>query len=235
MSSVSQILRQTRETKGITLEDVAQRTYIKLPYLAALENGNIEDLLAPVFIHGYIRQYARLLGLNAAELVRQYQGEVKREHPRLAPAPVLTTADAQVARVPMYAMAGDTESRTNGNGSGRHSGHAEPLQPLASEVTYLVERTVSMERSEPTPVTQENGRFAPPAASPEVVAAQAEARRIIAEAQAEADRLRLEAQKYAHQVLADLEAELGRTLGIIRNGRQFLQQRRRHTVQTSDK
>lgn len=250
MSSVGQILRHTREAKGITLEDVAQRTYIKLPYLAALEAGNIEDLLAPVFVHGYIRQYARLLGLGAAELVQKYQGEVKREHPRLAPAPVLTTADAEVVRVPVYAMAGDADSRPagngnghgmanggngNGNGGSRHYSEVEPALPLASEVTYLVERTVSMERPEPTPIPQENGRIASTVPSPEVSAAQAEAQRIIAEAQAEADRLKLEAQKYAHQVLADLEAELGRTLGIIKNGRQFLQQRRRHTVQASEK
>lgn len=168
MSSVSQILRHTREVKGITLDDVAQRTYIKLPYLVALEEGHIESLLAPVFVHGYIRQYARLLGLNAAELVQQYQGEVKSEHPKLASAPMLTTADAEIARLPVYAMAGESDGRGNGNGSPHPSGNGHTSRvgpdsppvscadvdaavPLASEVTYLVERTVSMERPEPQP------------------------------------------------------------------------------------
>ena len=240
MSSVSQILRHTREVKGITLDDVAQRTYIKLPYLVALEDGHIEDLLAPVFVHGYIRQYARLLGLNAAELVQQYQGEVKRDHPKLAPAPVLSTADAEVARIPVYAMAGDADSRGNGSSNGLGNGHAssriyndaEPALPLASEVTYVVERKVPMERPEPQPVPLENGRIVPAVTTPEVASAQAEAQRILAEAQIDADRLRKDAEKYAHQVLVDLEAELARALGIIKNGRQFLQQRRRHTIST---
>jgi len=236
MSSVSQILRTTREAKGITLEDVAQRTYIKLPYLAALEEGRIEDLLAPVFVHGYIRQYCRLLGLNAAELVQQYQHEVKSEHPKLAPVPVLTTADAELVRIPLYAVA----ETGNGNGNGSGNGHvlpfsrsdeeALPPSPISSTEVHLVERTVSMERPAPMPYSGENGHHND---SKETATAQQEAQRVLDDAHREADRLRKEAEQYAYHVLSSLEGELGRTLAIIKNGRQFLQQRRRHAI--SDK
>ncbi|MBM3266017.1 MAG: helix-turn-helix domain-containing protein [Candidatus Sericytochromatia bacterium] len=226
MPSVSQILRQTREAKGITLDDVAHKTYIKLPYLIALEEGHIDQLLAPVFVYGNIRQYARLLGLNAEELVLQYQQEARREHPKLAAMPVLSTADADLVRIPVYAMA----EAGNGNGNLRAgaNGHAEPetgsvpaddvLQPITAAEVHLVERKVSMER--PHPVAFQGS-------DKDVAAAQTEAQRIVAEAQREADRLRRDAEKYAFQVLSDLEAELGRTLAIIKNGRQYLQQRRR--------
>ncbi len=226
MSSVSQILRHTREAKGITLDEVAHKTYIKLPYLIALEEGHIDKLLAPVFVYGNIRQYARLLGLNAEELVLQYQQEARRDHPKLAAMPVLSTADAELLRIPVYAMA---ESGTgNGHANGHTNGHAssEPyqapaddvLQPISAAEVHLVERTVPMER--PTPVA-----FHAP--EPDVTGAQAEAQRIIAEARRDADRLRQDAQKYAFSVLSELEAELGRSLAIIKNGRQYLQQRRR--------
>ncbi|MBM3274439.1 MAG: helix-turn-helix domain-containing protein [Candidatus Sericytochromatia bacterium] len=237
---MSRILRQTREAKGITLEDVAQRTYIKLPYLSALEDGCIEAHLAPVFVHGYIRQYARLLGLNAAELVQQYQQEFKREHPRLAPAPVLSTADAPRSIGSADGQAnGSANGSAGGSGNGStsglvngHHGH-NGWTPISATEVHLVERTVTMERPTPLSYSGENGHASEPHG--DIASAQAEAQRIIAEAQRDADRMRREAREYAYQVLSDLEAELGRSLAVIKNGRQFLQQRRRHGATVVEK
>lgn len=93
MTTVAEVLKQERETQGISLEEVAQKTYIKLHYLHALEEDRPDLLPAPVYTCGYIRQYAKLLGLNGADLVNIYQSQHKpREYaivrnvsPALAP------------------------------------------------------------------------------------------------------------------------------------------------------
>jgi cytoskeleton protein RodZ len=77
VTTVAEVLKQERETQGISLEEVAQKTYIKLHYLHALEEDRPDLLPAPVYTCGYIRQYAKLLGLNGADLVNIYQSQHK--------------------------------------------------------------------------------------------------------------------------------------------------------------
>lgn len=77
VTTVADVLKRERETQGISLEEVAQKTYIKLHYLHALEEDRSDLLPAPVYTCGYIRQYAKLLGLNGAELVNIYQQQHK--------------------------------------------------------------------------------------------------------------------------------------------------------------
>lgn len=71
--SVGQILKYYRELKGLSLEEVSKRTYIKLKYLNSLEE-NLQDIMpAPVYVYSYIKHYAKLLGLEGGELVKLYQ------------------------------------------------------------------------------------------------------------------------------------------------------------------
>lgn len=230
MSSVSQILRQTRENRGILLDEVARRTYIKLPYLEALEQGSVESLPAPVFVHGYIRQYAKLLGLDATELVQRYQQEVRQEPLPLVLAPVRSMADnSSDGDVEPYSFNGNghgdrhADEYGNGNGTDLHladlySRLDSARERLGSRPLQALERTLPMTHD----LHGNNG-----STDPAIADARVEAQRIIAEAQREAQALRKDAERYAHQVLSELEAEISRSLSIIRNGRQFLSQRRR--------
>jgi transcriptional regulator with XRE-family HTH domain len=71
--STGEILQSVRLQQGLSLDDIALQTFIKKNYLEALEEDRLEDLPAAVYSCGYIRQYARLLGLNDADLVQHYQ------------------------------------------------------------------------------------------------------------------------------------------------------------------
>jgi hypothetical protein len=77
VTTVAELLKRERESQAISLEEVAQKTYIKLHYLHALEEDRPDQLPAPVYTCGYIRQYAKLLGLNGADLVNIYQSQHK--------------------------------------------------------------------------------------------------------------------------------------------------------------
>jgi transcriptional regulator with XRE-family HTH domain len=55
-------LRNERERRGWSLDDVSSRTRIPKPYLKALEDGNHEVLPPGPFFRGYLRQYLEFLG-----------------------------------------------------------------------------------------------------------------------------------------------------------------------------
>jgi hypothetical protein len=57
-------LRQRREELGLSPADVYRRTRIPMPYLAAMEQGNVADLPPKCYALGFIRTYCRFLGLE---------------------------------------------------------------------------------------------------------------------------------------------------------------------------
>jgi cytoskeleton protein RodZ len=66
-------LRQGRELKGLTQEDVASRLGLKPHIVKALEENDYNELPAAIYATGYIRNYAKLIGLSADELVERYK------------------------------------------------------------------------------------------------------------------------------------------------------------------
>ncbi|RMV69914.1 helix-turn-helix domain-containing protein [Pseudomonas coronafaciens] len=65
-------LRQARESRSWSLPDVALRLNLTVTSLSNLENGNFEKLPGHTFARGYVRAYAKLLGLDQAALVDQF-------------------------------------------------------------------------------------------------------------------------------------------------------------------
>ena len=65
-------LREERQKRRQTLEGIAEKTKIRRTYLQAIEEERFGDLPAAVFVRGFIREYARSLGLPGDEVVRQY-------------------------------------------------------------------------------------------------------------------------------------------------------------------
>lgn len=73
MDELGHILREARETKGLTLEEAQEETRINSKYLAALENGEYDKLPTPVHVRGFLRNYARFLGLDSPPLLERYE------------------------------------------------------------------------------------------------------------------------------------------------------------------
>lgn len=72
MDEIGHILREARENKGLTLEEVQAQTRINARYLAALESGQYSALPTPVHVRGFLRNYARFLGLEPQPLLDRY-------------------------------------------------------------------------------------------------------------------------------------------------------------------
>ncbi|MEE4188449.1 MAG: helix-turn-helix transcriptional regulator, partial [Roseobacter sp.] len=61
------IMRGERATMGKSLLDVQRELRIKASYIAAIENSDPDAFDTPGFIAGYVRSYARYLGMNPDE------------------------------------------------------------------------------------------------------------------------------------------------------------------------
>jgi cytoskeletal protein RodZ len=70
--SFGEWLRRQREMREINLRDIADRTKISLRYLEAMEADRFDLLPAPIFAKGFLREYARYVGLSPDEVVNHY-------------------------------------------------------------------------------------------------------------------------------------------------------------------
>lgn len=73
-SSIGRTLRDAREAQGMTQEDAAARLRLMHRQIAAMEADEFESLGQPVFARGFVRNYARLLGLKPEMLLAHMEG-----------------------------------------------------------------------------------------------------------------------------------------------------------------
>src|SRR5204863_5038586 len=72
LASFGEELRREREIRGISLKEISDATKISKRFLEAIERNDHRTLPAPVFTRGFVREYARYLGLNSEDMVNRY-------------------------------------------------------------------------------------------------------------------------------------------------------------------
>ncbi len=72
MASFGENLRREREMRGVSLEEIAAATRISLRFLESLESEAFDRLPGGVFNRGFVRSYARFLGLDEEKLLADY-------------------------------------------------------------------------------------------------------------------------------------------------------------------
>lgn len=65
-------LKQKREERGVSLEDISSTTRVAVRYLHALEIGDFEALPGGVFNRGIVRSYARCIEMDEAQAIRSF-------------------------------------------------------------------------------------------------------------------------------------------------------------------
>lgn len=78
-SRPGELLKKAREAKGLTQIEVANKLNFLPAYVPALENEDLTPLPSVTFIKGYLRAYARFLGIDADEVIRCFA----MHHPEL--------------------------------------------------------------------------------------------------------------------------------------------------------
>lgn len=82
-------LREERERRGLSLEEVSDRIKISGATLAAIEDGDEGKLPHPVYAKGFIRNYARLLDIYSPEFKENLAQIFDQEEAPLQPVPLL--------------------------------------------------------------------------------------------------------------------------------------------------
>ncbi len=80
------VLANARNSQGLSVAEVAEHLKITESYVRAIEQNAFDDLPQAAFVRGYIRNYAKMVGLNGQSLVDdfdEFTGDSSREAPRL--------------------------------------------------------------------------------------------------------------------------------------------------------
>jgi cytoskeleton protein RodZ len=72
LQAIGAKLSQARAEKGISLEEIAAKTFIPLRLLTAIEAGKLELLPEPIFVQGFIRRFAAEVGLDGPTLAKEF-------------------------------------------------------------------------------------------------------------------------------------------------------------------
>ncbi len=93
-------LYEERVRKKLTLEEVSKATKIKPSFLLAIEKGEYSRLPSSTYAHGFVRNYAKFLGLPENEILalfkREYDGE---KFVKVLPEGLLRHADFPLKRI----------------------------------------------------------------------------------------------------------------------------------------
>ena len=72
MGSFGERMRREREMRGITLDEIAESTKISRRHLESLEKQDFDSLPGGIFNRGFVRSYARYLGIDEEQAVADY-------------------------------------------------------------------------------------------------------------------------------------------------------------------
>ncbi|HBX68347.1 MAG TPA: hypothetical protein DEH25_02885 [Chloroflexi bacterium] len=72
-TAIGEILHTTREERGLTLDQAAAATHIRLRYLQAMEAGDFEALPSRLQMKGFLRSYAGYLGIDEQNLLKMLE------------------------------------------------------------------------------------------------------------------------------------------------------------------
>lgn len=87
-------LRAAREARHLAVHKAAQEMHVSDDIIQQLEQDNYSALGAPIFVHGHLRNYARLLGLPPDEVLAKYDQATGR----LAPPPLVVQRSDGLSR-----------------------------------------------------------------------------------------------------------------------------------------
>jgi cytoskeletal protein RodZ len=189
MSSVGAYLRQLRETRGVSVEEIARVTRVSSSYLHALEADDFSSLPEPVFTRGFVRAYCQAVGETPDEALALYEGRIEAPSSATVTAPSATTVRPRtvasqatadmpprtrgpvlvsfillvVLGVALFAVTLALQSGREASDDRRGGGAAVPAPPAASQ-SRPIHPPPSV--TAPVPAASDGGTATPAVASP---------------------------------------------------------------------
>lgn len=90
MPTVGTFLRQLREAKSLSVEEISRATRMPQSSVERIEADRFDELPGEVFVRGFLKAYARALGVPAEEVLARYTAS--RRVAWVTPLPMASTA-----------------------------------------------------------------------------------------------------------------------------------------------
>ncbi len=74
---VGEMFKERRVERNLSLKEVGTATSIRINYLKALEEGELFNLVPPVYAGGFMKQYAQFLGLDGNRILKEQTANIK--------------------------------------------------------------------------------------------------------------------------------------------------------------
>lgn len=127
MKKTGQLLREAREARGISLQEVSVHLKINSRILRALEEGDLTQLPAKTFLRGFVQSYAQFLRVDTNEVLDIFQAEVGTTHPKMITKQVEMAAESAKPPTPSYIVETKEPVATQNNVSQNETRGAETV------------------------------------------------------------------------------------------------------------
>src|SRR5512144_1161669 len=88
MDSIGRYLKRTRETRAMSVEEISRATRIPVTSIERIEADHFDDLPGEVFVRGFLKAYARAVGLPVDDVLARYSAS--RRVAYVTPLPVMS-------------------------------------------------------------------------------------------------------------------------------------------------
>ena len=152
MESLGRYFQECRMQRGMSLEEVSARTRIRLQTLQALERDDYPSLPVEVTVKGFVRAYARCLGLDEHDVLERYQQFAAEYFRSAQPADPISRVEDTAAPEPLWKRHRTLAGLT--------------IAALVVAVSGMIALIPSAPPDEPNAISAP-GRVAPPSAPPD--------------------------------------------------------------------
>lgn len=80
LTELGKRLKEAREAKNISLDELQEMTKIQKRYLIGIEEGNYAIMPGNFYVRAFIRQYAEAVGLDPDEIFEQYKQDIPQSY-----------------------------------------------------------------------------------------------------------------------------------------------------------
>jgi cytoskeletal protein RodZ len=74
---LGELLKKRRLERNLSLKEIENATSIRVGFLTAIEEGQMDKLISPIYANGFIKKYAVFLDLDGESLLREFPPQLK--------------------------------------------------------------------------------------------------------------------------------------------------------------
>lgn len=71
IKTIGDQFKQRRKELNLSLKEAESATSIRMSYLQAIEEGQMQKLISPIYAQGFVKQYANFLGMDGEQIVQE--------------------------------------------------------------------------------------------------------------------------------------------------------------------